>query len=52
MNITRNGKREKTRQIKKEKKAKRKTNQHEIKDNCNKIKAKINITKKEKGGKR
>ena len=51
MNVTSDGKREKARQIKKRKKTKRKTNQCEIKDNCNRTKQKSTSQKAGKEGK-
>ena len=51
MNVTSDGKREKARQIKRRKKTKRKTNQCEIKDNCNRTKQKSTSLKAGKEGK-
>ena len=48
MNVTSDEKREKARQIKRRKKTKRKTNQCEIKDNCNRTKQKSTLQKQEK----
>ena len=51
MNVTSDEKREKARQIKRRKKTKRKTNQCEIKDNCNRTKQKSTSQKTGKEGK-
>ena len=51
MHVTSDGKREKARQIKRRKKTKRKINQCEIKDNCNRTKQKSTSQKAGKEGK-